>query len=135
MILVDAGPLIALLDRDDRDHERCTNALADLSGPLITTWPALTEAIYLLGDRTGWTGQELLWRLLFRGDLVIEALEDSSVKRSYDLMKKYRDTPMDLADATLVALAESRGLSRIFTLDSDFRIYRIKGRRAFELVP
>ncbi len=135
MILVDAGPLIALLDRDDRDHKRCADALAGLSGPLMTTWPALTEAIYLLGDRTGWTGQELLWRLVLRGDLVVARLDDSSVKRSRDLMKKYRDTPMDLADATLVALAESRGLSRIFTLDSHFRIYKIKGRKAFEVVP
>ena len=50
-------------------------------------------------------------------------------------MKKYRDVPMDLADATLVALAERRGLYRVFTLDADFRIYRIKGRKPFELVP
>ena len=135
MILVDAGPLIALLDRDDRDHDDCAVALADLTGPLLTTWPALTEAMYLLGDRTGWIGQELLWELLLRGDLIAAKLDDSSMKRSHDLMKKYRDMPMDLADATLVALAESRKLSRIFTLDSDFRVYKIKGRKAFDVIP
>jgi hypothetical protein len=47
VILVDAGPLIALLDRDDRDHERCVETLSGLTGPMLTTWPAVTEAIYL----------------------------------------------------------------------------------------
>lgn len=51
------------------------------------------------------------------------------------LMEKYSDTPMDLADASLVAAAESQGLHRIFTLDDDFRVYRIKGTTAFEVVP
>lgn len=50
-------------------------------------------------------------------------------------MAKYADRPMDLADATLVALAEERGERRIFTLDSDFRIYRIHGRTHFEIIP
>jgi predicted nucleic acid-binding protein len=102
---------------------------------MLTTWPALTEAIYLLGDHTGWAGQELLWALVFRDDLMVASLDDVAMKRSYVLMKKFRDLPMDLAAATLVALAESRQLSRIFTLDTDFRIYQIKGRKAFDVIP
>jgi predicted nucleic acid-binding protein len=133
--LVDAGPLVAILDRDDADHEACVSVLRRLEPPLLTTWPALAEAMYLLGDRVGWAGQELLWRLLVRGDLVLHELDDAAILRSQAQMKKYRDLPMDLADATLVVAAEQCGITRIFTLDSDFLVYRLKGRKSFELVP
>lgn len=105
------------------------------AGPLLTTCPAFTEAAYLLGDRIGWSAQDLLWSLVFREDLIIAELNAEALKRSRELMKKYHDLPMDLADATLVALAEARGLTRIFTLDSDFQVYRLKGRKAFETIP
>jgi uncharacterized protein len=133
--LTDAGPLIALIDADEPDHERCTEALDALRLPLVTTWPAFTEAIYLLGRADGWRAQRLLWRLVRRGDLVLADLSDAATARAARLMDTYADRPMDLADATLVALAEERGLDRIFTLDGDFHIYRIKGRRRFEVVP
>src|SRR5439155_8046378 len=125
MTLADAGPLIALIDRDDDDHTAFVRALPRLSSPLITSWPAFTEAMYLLGDRVGWVGQEHLWRLVLRNDLSLMPIGLESLPRIHDLMEKYRDVPMDLADASLVALAESLRLNRIFTLDSDFRIYRI----------
>ena len=135
MILVDAGPLIAILDRDDPDHAVCTATLHELRGPLLTTWPAFTEAAYLLGDRIGRIAQDLLWRLVLRDDLILGELDMTALERSRALMEKYRDIPMDLADATLVALAEVHGIKRVFTLDSDFRIYRLKGRKAFEIIP
>jgi predicted nucleic acid-binding protein len=135
MILVDAGPLIALIDRKDVHHKVCRDALPDLSGPLVTTWPTLTEAVYLLGERIGWSAQESLWRVVLRGDLEIHPIEGPLLKRTHDLMKKYRDLPMDWADATLVALAESKHIHRVFTLDADFRVYRLQGRKPFELVP
>jgi predicted nucleic acid-binding protein len=62
-------------------------------------------------------------------------LARSAVQRSVELMAKYGDLPMDLADATLVAVAEERGIRRVFTLDSDFQVYRLHGRRRFDLVP
>ena len=135
MTLLDAGPLIAIIDRDDRDHVKCVDALHRLNGPLLTTWPAFTEAAYLLGDRVGWQGQELLWRLVLRNDLILAELPEAALRRSRDLMEKYRDVPMDLADATLVALAELHGVTRIFTLDSDFQVYRLRGRKRFEILP
>jgi predicted nucleic acid-binding protein len=135
MTLVDAGPLVALIDRGEADHECCVDALAELSGPLITTWPAFTEAIYLLGGAGGWPAQETLWKLVDRGDLQLVDLDVSMRQRCRALMGKYADVPMDLADASLVALAESLKLNRVFTLDSDFHIYRMKTRRAFEAVP
>lgn len=134
MTLVDAGPLVALLDRDEPDHERCRDVVRSLSGPLLTTWPAFTEAMYLLGS-AGWPAQEGLWRLVLRGDLALAESTKTQLERARVLMEKYRDVPMDLADATLVAVAETRHLHRIFTLDRDFRTYRLEGRRAFEIVP
>jgi predicted nucleic acid-binding protein len=102
---------------------------------MLTTWPVLTEAMYLLGDAGGWPAQRVLWQMRERRALEVADLEFAAVERARSLMEKYRDTPMDLADATLVALAETRGIKRVFTLDSDFAVYRYRGREAFELVP
>ena len=135
MILVDAGPLIALIDRGEADHETCVKALDHLTGPMVTTWPALTEAMYLLGSAGGWKAQSPLWRLVARGDLKLIDLDQALVKRTSTLMDKYSDVPMDLADASLVAVAEVLDVTRVFTLDSDFRVYRWKGRKHFDLVP
>ena len=135
MILVDAGPLIALIDRGEQDHERCVETLASLTAPMVTTWPAFTEAMYLLGSAGGWTAQETLWKLVDRGDLQLVPLDDAVRDRTQALMAKYRDLPMDLADATLVAAAEALGVTRVFTLDRDFQVYRWRGKRKFEVIP
>jgi predicted nucleic acid-binding protein len=134
-MLTDAGPLIALIDADEPDHERCRTALETIRLPLLTTWPAFTEAMYLLARAGGAQGQDALWRLTLRGDLQILSPSAPTIERTAALMEKYADRPMDLADASLVALAEERDLTRIFTLDADFHIYRIKGRRRFEVIP
>ena len=135
MIVVDAGPLVALIDRGEPDHGRCVDALSSLTAPMVTTWPALTEAMYLVGSAGGWKAQDALWRLLERGDLQLVPLDEALQKRTRALMSKYRDTPMDLADASLVAIAEALDVARVFTLDRDFRIYRWRGRREFEIIP
>jgi hypothetical protein len=133
--LTDAGPLIALIDADEPDHEVCLETLDQVSLPLVTTWPAFTEAMYLLKRVGGLTGQRALWRLVHSGRLVLADLSWSAVERSAKLMDKYADRPMDLADATLVALAEEQNDRRIFTLDSDFHVYRMRGRQRFEVIP
>ena len=102
---------------------------------MLITWPVFTEAIYLLGDAGGWKAQSSLWTLLTRGDIEIIELPVEAVERSRYLMEKYSDTPMSLADASLVAVAERLGLKRIFTLDSDFDVYRYRGRQRFETIP
>lgn len=135
MTLTDAGPLVALIDADEPDHETCVHVLGTLSLPLVTTWPTFTEAMYLLGRAGGFAGQQALWDLSLSGRLAVAELSDSTLERSAALMRKNADLPMDLADATLVALAEDRGYRRIFTLDGDFQVYRIHGRTRFELVP
>lgn len=134
--LVDAGPLVALIDRGQGEvHRRCVAILRTLPLPLSTTWPCLTEAMYFLGDLNGWNGQEALWRFVERGALGIHNTSSAEIKRMKVLMEKYCDTPMDLADASLVAAAEALEQRHIFTLDSDFRVYRINGSISFEIVP
>jgi uncharacterized protein len=133
--LTHAGPLVALIDADEADHEVCALALRQLSLPLVTTWPAFTEAMYLLSRAGGPAGRQALWRLVFTDRLHLADLDRAALKRSAALMDKYADRPMDLADATLVAVAEIRNERRIFTLDDDFRIYRMHGRSRFEIIP
>jgi predicted nucleic acid-binding protein len=133
--LTDAGPLIAIIDADEPDHAACLAALDQVAIPLMTTWPAFTEAMYLLARAGGIRAQQALWRLVQTDRLVVAELSAAAVDRSARLMDQYADRPMDLADATLVALAEERGDRRIFTLDDDFQIYRFRGRQRFETVP
>ena len=135
MILTDAGPLIALLDRRDVNYPRCVSVLANRVGPMTTTWPAFTEAMFLAGREGGWPWQEQLWRWMASGTLVIYDLTPRAVIRLPALMERYRDLPMDLADASLVAIAEERRLSQVFTLDRDFRVYRLPNGAPFELLP
>jgi uncharacterized protein len=133
--LTDAGPLIALIDAGEPDHDRCREALEKLELPLVTTWPAFTEAVYLLGQAAGWPAQDALWKMIRRDALTLAELDFELTLRSSELMGRYRDHPMDLADATLVALAEARDLRMIFTLDDHFRAYRLANRRYLHVVP
>jgi uncharacterized protein len=136
VILTDAGPLVALIDQGEPDHKACVACLPNLKGPMVTTWPAFTEAMYLLGEAGGWHAQETLWSMLHQGNLEIVFQGADDYERMRVLMQKYRDRPMDLADASLVRLAEERHVREIFTLDeTDFRTYRIHGRQSFKIWP
>jgi predicted nucleic acid-binding protein len=133
MILVDAGPLVAIIHADDRHHQECKEALARIRGPSATVWPAFVEAMYLLNF--SFKAQEALWKLLESGALKILPLDHSDAARMQELMSKYRDLPMDLADAALVHVAEREGIRTVFTLDHRyFSVYRL-GRERFKLVP
>ena len=134
MILVDAGPLIALVDSDDQHHNACVAALKDLREPLATVWPPLTEAMYLLSDLP--KAQDAIWEMLRRGTLQLLPLGISDSARMQELMHKYADREMDLADAALVRVAEREGIRRIFTVDrEDFGVYRLHGRIRPNLIP
>jgi len=135
MILVDAGPLIALLDENDSEHAACVSVMRDLpSGPLGTTWPCLTEAFYLLDSLGGYRFQDRLWRMRRECRLLILDLTAVEADRMNRLMEQYQNVPMDLADASLVAVAESRDLRQVFTIDSDFYIYRLTDGSVVEVV-
>ena len=133
VVLVDAGPLVALLDRSDPDHRRCRAALSALRDPLVTVWPVVTEAMYLLG-RISWHAQDALWEFLTQ--VAILPVDQADTRRMRSLMDKYRSLPMDLADAALVAVAEREMIRRVFTLDqSDFLLYRPARIGRLTLIP
>jgi len=100
-VLVDANVLIGYLDPDDGLHPGSVEGLAAATGNLVTTWPAVTEAVYILGGR-GWPFQEALLDMIDDGELLIAPLTSEDAPRLTALMSKSRDTPMDLADAALV---------------------------------
>lgn len=135
MTPTDAGALVALLNTADDTHVACTAAMPNLPKPLVTTWPCLTEAMYLLGRAGGYTFQEKLWRLIEISPIAIHALSPAETARMRAVMAAYRDTPMDMADASLVAMAETMDARSVFTTDSDFLVYRLANGRALRIFP
>lgn len=137
MVLIDTGPAVALIDEDDPNHARCTQALATLSPDttLLTTWACLTEAMYLLHRAGGHPAGEKLWRFIERGLIMLAELDSEAAGRCRHLMGKYRTIPCDLADATLIVLAEMTGTHRIFTIDGHFYVYRTSSGNAFDVFP
>ncbi len=133
-ILVDAGPLIALVEPTDRNHQRSVATLRTLKAPLLTVWPAFTEAMYLVRESA--RSQDALWGMIEAGGVEDAALTPDDAPRMRELMRVYRDQPMDLADAALVHVAEREGLREIFTLDRrHFETYRIGTRTRFTILP
>lgn len=123
--LLDTGPLVALLDADEEHHAWATGAIRRFRAPLLTCEPVLAESMHVLRRLPDAQDRILEW--LGRGALVpaIDVAGESAALRR--LMRKYRDRPMSLADACLVRLAETYPDHAVFTLDSDFRVYRKDG--------
>jgi len=134
LVLIDAGPLVAMIHRGDKHHTTCHRAFRSLNEKVATVWPTLTEAMHLLDF--SWRAQDALWEMLEKGIVEILALDPADTLRMRELMSKYRDLPMDLADAGLVCAAEKHRISRIFTLDRrDFQVYRPRGVGSFSILP
>lgn len=126
--------IVALIHEDDDLHPRCKEVFLSLRDSLATVWPVLTEAMYLLNF--SWEAQSALWEMVEAGAVEILPLGNNDIPRMKELMRKYRDLPMDLADAALVRVAERERLRRIFTLDRrDFQIYRPSRLGRFAIVP
>jgi uncharacterized protein len=133
-VLVDTGPLVALLDRSDPYHLSCQETLSSLDDSLVSVWPVVTEAMYML--RAYWQAQMALWEMIECGAVGLSALGNDDIPRMKELMRKYRDLPMDLADAALVRVAERERLRRIFTLDRrGFQVYRPSRMGRFAILP
>lgn len=129
-ILVDAGPLIALFDKDDAHHAPTKELLRAVAGRLITTWPVVTEASHMLDFDP--RAQLDFYRWVAAGGVVVHEVAQDALGRIIDLVECCGDRPTDLADATLVVAAESLGIREIVSIDRDFEIYRIGGRSSFE---
>lgn len=136
MTLCDTGPMVAMVDRDDPHHQRCTATLAELApeARFLTTWPCLTEAMYFLGKRYGHAAQLDLWAFVADGVIKLYDPEAGEWERVRSLMQTYKDTPMDFADASLVVAAERMKLGRVFTTDRHFYAYRLFGRGYFDVI-
>ena len=133
-ILVDTGPLVALLDRSDNHHREIVQALDKIEDPLVSVWPVLVEAMYMLAS--SFQAQKSLWEIFETGAVQLLPLDESDIPPMKGLMEKYRDLPMDLADAALVRVAEREGIRRVLTLDQrDFRAYRLARKGRFTLLP
>ncbi len=103
--------------------------------PMVTTWPCLAEAMYLTGREDGWDMQRLVARYIATDTLRLHTPTRQETTRILELMEQYADRPMDLADASLVALAEAEGYTRVFSIDEDFYIYRLADGIALEVLP
>ncbi|HZF07664.1 MAG TPA: PIN domain-containing protein [Thermoanaerobaculia bacterium] len=133
-VLIDAGPLVALLDQSDNRHQEVVEVLEQIRDPLVSVWPVLVEAMYLLAF--SWRAQKALWEILETGAVQLLPLDADDIPHLKSLMEKYRDLPMDMADAALVRVAEREGLRRVFTLDRrDFTVYQLARKGGLTLLP
>ncbi len=134
-ILIDTGPILAALNRQDKHHLFAVETMRQYNQPFLTTVAVMTEAMYLTQQRLGWYAAEKLLEIVNRGDIIVQHIGLADFQRISVLMKKYLDLPMDFADATLVALAERLDCKRIFTTDiRDFHVYRFKDQMAFDVI-
>lgn len=130
-ILVDAGPLIALADRSEKYHRRVVNYLRRFEGRLLTTWPVLAETCHFLTEQ----GQIDFLRWADGGGLSVVELHESALAVLAEWKHKYRDLPMDLADASLLWVAQQTGVLDILTIDlKDFSVYRLPNGTALRPV-
>jgi uncharacterized protein len=132
LIIADTGFWLALANRRDRLHEAAKKALERVREPLITTWPVMTETCHMLATRLSVDAELRFVDRAAAGAFDIFAVESEHLARIHALMDKYRDLPMDLADASLVLLAEELGSGKILSTDArDFKAYRWKNRKPF----
>jgi predicted nucleic acid-binding protein len=125
---------LALLDRDDRWHDACVAAFERIRLPLATTAAVLSELFHLLGDSK--RDQAAAWQLLESGAILVAGIDSADLPALRALMERYRDRPMDFADATLVQLGSKLNIADIMTIDhDDFETYRMPKKRKFRIQP
>jgi len=135
MILCDTSMIVGAINAGDKDHARCLATLSPLEQPLVTTHACVTEAMHLLGNYAGWNGQAALIAWIEADFLTIHPECRQDDIRTCALMRQYADVPMDFADASIVAAAETLGISRVLTFDGHFYAYRMNGKTPFEVLP
>jgi predicted nucleic acid-binding protein len=120
--LIDAGPLIALFDKDDLYHRPMSDFLQKFRGELFTSWAVITEVMHMLDFHLQAQLDFLKW--IARGAVSVAQLDAGALPKIIQLIEKYADRPMDLADATLLVLAELENCREIISLDAGFLFYR-----------
>ena len=129
--IVDTGPLVAFLDDTERYHDWVANRIENLDAPLLVCEAVLAEAMYLLARPAA---QQALFGLIENGALRVSFQIGDHLSALRKLHQKYLDQPMSLADACIVRMAEIHDRHAVFTLDSDFSVYRKHGRGALTLI-
>ena len=132
-ILLDTGVIVALLDRTERDHASCVEAVAGADAPLVTCEAVIAESCYLLRGQRG--AADAILENVRTGAFRIPSQLTQTAAALQRLFRKYRDREMDLADACLVHLAGELQTGEILTLDRDFEIYRWGTNKPFRLLP
>jgi predicted nucleic acid-binding protein len=133
-MLIDSGPLVALLSERDEHHVACINAAKQLRGPFYTTWPAITEAAHLLKAQADAVQKLLAWIRISEIRLCHLTAEDAD--GIAEILEQYSDQNFDFADAGLMYLANREGMPRVFTIDyRHFSIYRTKQGKPLSIVP
>ena len=130
--IADTGALVAFFDRAERHHPWIVERIEELEAPLLVCEPVITEAMYLLARSP--RARDALFALLENGALRFALRLDEQIHTLRQLMEKYRDLPMSLADACIVRMAELHERHAVLTLDSDFLIYRKHGRTPLSLI-
>lgn len=131
-VILDTGPLVALLDARDADHQWAVAQWGDIEPPLVTCESVISEACFLL-DQTR-AGSSAVLEMVLRRAISVTFRLDDHLKEVQGLRLKYHDVPMSVADASLVRMAELATRSAVLTLDADFRIYRKHGRHVIPLI-
>lgn len=126
-ILVDAGPLIALFDSSDAHHANVRDFIRDIPAQLITTWPVVTEVSHMLDFDVRAQLDFLRW--VSADGVTLHEIDGEALERIIELTSKYKNRPMDLADASLVIAAERLKLYEVISIDRDFDIYRTANRK------
>ncbi len=131
-ILIDAGPLIALFDKDDKYHAQIKAFIKQGKYRFITTTAVITEVTQMLDFNVDVQIDFFEW--ILNGGAVLQEIEQKDISRIIALTKQYHDLPMDFADAILVIAAEKTGIKSIISIDADFDIYRLPGKVRIENV-
>ncbi|WP_045222350.1 type II toxin-antitoxin system VapC family toxin [Desulfonatronum thioautotrophicum] len=126
IILVDAGPLIALFDKDDRYHLKMKEFVRNGKFKFVTTTAVMTEVSHMLDFSAAAQIHFLEW--VMREGVILHEIAQGDIARILELTLKYKDLPMYFADATLVVAAERSGIRTIISIDSDFDVYRLPGK-------
>jgi hypothetical protein len=135
-LIVDAGPLYALADRDDAFHAQCLDLLSSHPGPLVVPTLVITEVAYLIGRRLGARAEVLFAQDLAEGAYAVDPVHPRDWLRIAELVARYRDFPLGMVDASVVACAERHGATQVATLDRrHFGAVRPAHRESFVLLP
>ena len=131
-ILIDSGPLIALFDSSDKFHHKSIEFIKANKLPLITSIASITDTLHMLDFNRNAQIDFIEW--ISRDGVEVHNIQNRDFSRLKELTEKYHDLPMDFADSCLVYLAEQLDINTIATVDRDFSVYRINGKKHFKIV-